>query len=118
MISNRRFGCIVPVNHAQTVFEVNFNRDPATLRLVECFYTQTNLVKYGSDMQALLVDACIAISKLVEQGVTFADVARMFGEDRAPGADIGPPSSVLGAIARKGAEIEQEPLFTAANTAE
>jgi hypothetical protein len=110
MLPNRRFGYIVPLQHAGVSFDVTFNRDPATLRFVECFYTQTGAVKFGSDIQALLTDACIAISKLVEQGVPFAAIAQAFGEDRLPGAESGPPSSVLGAIARKGAELEEEVL--------
>lgn len=106
-LPNRRDGLIAVVKYQNTEFDVTFNRDPTTGLFVECFYAETNKVKQGSDVAALLSDACIAISKRIEHGESFAQVAVSFGEDRAPGAMNGPPSSMLGAIARVGAALNE-----------
>lgn len=108
MIPNRRNGAVVQVSHGTWEFDVTFNFDPGTGRVAECFYAHNNKVKHGSDFDALLIDACVAVSKRAEAGEGFAEIAASFGEDRPPGAAAGPPSSVLGAIARAGAALDAE----------
>lgn len=105
-LPNRRDGETVVIEHEGQSFDVSFNRSPATGMVVECFYSDTNKVRHGSFMYALLSDACIAISKRCENGETFADIAASFGENRAPGATTGPPASILGAIACAGAALD------------
>ena len=82
-------------------YEVSFGLHEG--RVMECF---ANGAKAGSDMQAILTDACIAISVLLQHGAKASDLARMFGENRAEGEASGPPASPLGAIARAAAEID------------
>lgn len=66
----------------------------------------TTAAKTGTDMQAFINDACIAVSLLLQHGMTMAELAAAFGENRNEGEKSGPPSSVLGAIARAGAAID------------
>ncbi len=82
-------------------YEVSFGMHEG--RVMECF---ANGNKAGSDMQAILTDACIAISVLLQRGAKASDLAGMFGENRAEGETNGPPASPLGAIARAAAEID------------
>lgn len=72
-------------------------------RVLEVFCSSP---KSGSDSQATVNDACIAISLLLQHGMTMEQLAAAFGENRNEGEKSGPPSSVLGAIARAGAAID------------
>jgi hypothetical protein len=106
-MKDRRDGTILRLAHGQRHFSVTFNWSP-TGRVAECFYCDDGSIKHGSDMAALITDACISISKRAEAGEPFAAIAASFGEDRPPGASCGPPSSLLGAIARAGAALDEE----------
>lgn len=86
-------------------YEVSFGLHDG--RVMECFASGS---KSGSDMQAILNDACIAISVLLQHGVRAGKLAQMLGENRAEGETCGPPSSPLGAIARAAALIDMEGL--------
>lgn len=77
-------------------------------RWCEVFCAPHKDLKVGTDVAANATDSCIAISMLLQLGMTFAKLAASFGEDRPEGASSGPPSSWLGAIARQGAELEKE----------
>lgn len=59
--------------------------------------------KTGTDMQALLHQAMIAISLGLQHGVTMPELARILGED-----DPAPPRSIIGAIVRAGALLDME----------
>jgi hypothetical protein len=48
------------------------------------------------------------MSLLLQHGMTFQQLAASFGEDRGEGAEHGPPSSWLGAIASQGCQLEAE----------
>lgn len=62
--------------------------------------------KIGSDHEALLNDACVAISLLLQHGMTAAELARHLGrEGIAPGA---PMASPLGRIAAELADLEAD----------
>lgn len=61
----------------------------------------------GGDAHAMVNDACIAISMLLQHGVGAAELAHAFGEDRAEGEKSGPPSSPLGAVARMAVKLDE-----------
>ena len=124
MMPDRRAGVTVTLKHppGESVpgneFDITFNQHPETRRFEECFYAAPNRidvgkarVKYGSDLQALIVDACISISKRLEHGESFAEVSGSLGENRAPGAASGAPASLLGTIARMGAALDAEGIY-------
>lgn len=106
---DRRPGVTVLIRHNGIEFSATFGIElgPRT-RFAECFFCDDGRIKHGSDIHPLITDACISISKRLEHGETFAQVAASLGEDRAPGAERGPPSSLLGAIARMGAALDGE----------
>ena len=86
------------------VSEVSFGFDKAgAIREVFC-----TAAKDGTDLQALVHDACIATSHALQRGARIADMAKSFGENRPESADSGPPASPLGALARMGAALEAE----------
>lgn len=85
-------------------FTVRFGFDQNN-RIKECF---CNSLKSGTDLNGLINDSCIAISLLLQHGMSMADLAEAFGENRAEGQSNGPPSSPLGAVARAGAKIEAD----------
>lgn len=60
-----------------------------------------------SDMVALANDACILLSRLLQFGDKLENIVPSLGEDRGEGQNAGPPSSLIGAIARKAIEIER-----------
>ena len=86
-------------------YEVSFGLHDG--RVMECF---ANSQKTGSDLQAIINDACIAMSVLLQHGARAADLAGMFGENCAEGRTSGPPASPLGAIARAAARIDREAI--------
>ena len=127
-LPRRRFGLISHVPFRNDSYDISFNFHPSTARIVECFYSRTGSVKQGSDIDALLTDACIAVSLLLRHGASLSSLAEAFGENRGFDNLPGPPSSVLGAIARAGAALEKEfpidkltsdiiPMFTGGSSA-
>jgi len=60
----------------------------------------------AGDVIALANDARILFSRLLQHGDDLLSIAKSLGEDRVEGAASGPPSSLVGAIARKAVEIE------------
>lgn len=102
-LPNRRHGLTVPVEHRSMTFDCTFGwSDDGHIR--EAFMRST---KEGNDFSALMVDACVCLSMLLQHGLTMADLVKAFGEDRADGAESGPPQSAQGAIARVGAELDR-----------
>ena len=61
----------------------------------------------GSDIHAILTDACILISIYLQTGGEPERLVRSLGENREEGKDRGPPSSILGSIARAIVDIQQ-----------
>lgn len=85
-------------------YDVSFGLDAeGAIREVFCVPRRA---KTGSDLQGLMHDACIAISRALQHGDRIADLANSFGELRAEGETSGPPASPLGAIARVGVVLE------------
>ncbi len=66
----------------------------------------TTAAKEGSDLQSFINDSCVLFSILLQHGVSISEIAEAMGENRAEGAVKGPPSSPLGALARRGAALE------------
>lgn len=109
----RRRGRTLLVEHpprSGLKYPITYNENPDTGALFECFYAPTDKapVKEGSELANVIKDACILISLLHQRGgMAFSEIADALGENRAPGEPSGPPASVLGAIARTGAEMEE-----------
>jgi hypothetical protein len=99
----RRHGITMPVHHRNQTFDCTFGMgDDGHVR--EAFMRST---KEGNDFSALMVDACIAVSMLLQHGERMETLVEAFGENRAEGETIGEPQSALGAIVRAGAEIDR-----------
>lgn len=98
-LPDRRQGIVRKVQWAGRTYHVGFGFDQYG-QAREAF---ADARRTGTDMQALLSDACILLSLLAQHGMTFSEIAAALGENRVEGADVGPPSSVIGAIARIGA---------------
>lgn len=64
--------------------------------------------KDGTEIQGIVHDACIALSMALQRGAWIGELAASFGELRAEGEARGEPASVIGALARRGAELEAE----------
>jgi hypothetical protein len=90
-------------NEHEFLVTFGFGRE-APLKVREVFCGSP---KVGSDMQAFINDSCIAISLLLQHGMTMSELASAFGENRPEGSSSGPPSSPLGSIAKKAVEIER-----------
>lgn len=106
-IPARRDGIVVPVKYDSATFAVTYNFISGMV--FECFCAPTQETKIGADMQGMLADGCIAISLILQHThLCIGDLAVRFGENRPEGAIDGPPASILGAIARMGATLEQE----------
>ena len=70
-----------------------------------CGEVFTHGAKVGSDMDAMLDDACVAVSLLIQHGVTPAALASSMGRH----AD-GQPASIIGALANLMAARDAELL--------
>ena len=90
--------------HGDRTFPASFGFDRAG-------YTREAFAKAeksGSEFQALIQDGCTLMSILAQHGMSFSEIASRLGENRGEGEKSGPPSSVLGTIARAGAELDLE----------
>lgn len=115
-IPNRRYGATTVVewvnfDGSTREYVCTFSFGPMG-RVSEVFVSATGkgASKVGSDEQAVVNDACIAISLLLQHGVPADALAKSFGENRtmAKPEERGPPSSPLGAIARVAAELDEQ----------
>jgi hypothetical protein len=89
-------------------YEVGFSPDnDGIIREVFC-----EAAKSGEEMQAMIHDACISISRALQFGDRISDIASSLGELRPEDGSPGTPASPFGAIARAGAKLELE--FTGA----
>jgi hypothetical protein len=64
--------------------------------------------KTGVDMTALVTDACILVSLLLQHGESVTALAESMGENRAEGENSGPPASLIGAIVRVAAWVDAQ----------
>lgn len=84
--------------------EVSFGFDvDGSIREVFCLAAQEI-----TDMQAVVHDACIAVSHALQMGARIADLAKSFGEFRNEGEAEGRSASVIGALAHAGAAMEKQ----------
>lgn len=85
-----------------TVVDAKTGR-PAGKRVVEVFAAGG---KVGTEIEALIDDACVAISLLLQSGCTATELHRRMGRESVlPGA---PHASLLGLIVAVAAELEGE----------
>jgi hypothetical protein len=112
-LPNARRGIRTPVvfttpSGNEAYYITTFNLSEETGRIIECFicHDDSKEMKTGSEMQALLEDGCKLLSRCLQYGDTIHDLAAYCGENRPEGQKNGPPSSVIGAIARTGAALE------------
>lgn len=109
-LPDRRKGTRAPVlfkypNGDESYRMVTFNFHEG--RLIECFYAHDESTEAkGGQLCELLEDACKLLSRCLQYGDTIQDLAKYCGESVPEGATSGPPSSIIGAIARAGAELE------------
>ena len=83
-----------------TSYAVTIGFFPTTNRVGEVF---THGAKVGSAMDAILDDACVALSLLLQHGVAPSALAASMGRD----GDGKRPSSIVGALANLLAEAER-----------
>jgi hypothetical protein len=88
-LPNRRFAATVDLEHAGSRFTVTVGFYPDG-RPGEVF---THGMRTGSTLDALLADACVVVSLLLQHGVEPADLAASMG--RLGNAE---PASVIGAV--------------------
>lgn len=110
-IPNGRDGARVPVEFVYPGGEksyrmVTFNFGDGG-RIIECFLAHDELPESkGGQLCELLEDGCKLLSRWLQYGNSIKDLAKYCGESVPEGATEGPPSSIIGAIARTGAELE------------
>lgn len=92
----------------EAFYPVTYNFSEGEPRVIECFISQDDRKEYksGSQLLALLQDGCRLASRCLRHGDTIQDIADYCGEDRGEGQVTGTPSSIIGAIARAGADLE------------
>jgi hypothetical protein len=98
-LPNKRPHLVHKLVHAGTSYNVGFGFDEHGV-VREAF---ADAKRTGTDVQALLHDACLLISVLAQNGMHFRDIAKMCGENVPEGQTEGQPSSIIGLIARIGA---------------
>lgn len=108
-LPQRRHGVTMPVilerpGGNPTKFDVTFNFGEDG-RVKEAFMRST---KEGNDFSSLMIDACVALSMLLQHGETMASLLKSFAQYTVVenGVDVPLPTSALGAIARAGADLD------------
>lgn len=87
---------------------VTANFSPESGRVAEVFSANT---MSGSDIEAMMTDACILMSLCLQAGVSLAEIVEKLGDRRRHHEDQpGPPTSVIGSIARAAKAIDDEVL--------
>ena len=107
MLPDRREGVLLRVTHQHHLgtrdYTVNYGFDSQG-RVREIFCHNE---KPGTDLDAIMSDACIAISHLLQRGMTVVELADTLGRDCEEMSRDGVPASPLGTIARVGVIVEQ-----------
>lgn len=103
-LPSRRRAITKPIVHNNEKFLITFGfDDEGTIR--EAFCADPRV---GSDIHALLTDSCILLSLHLQTGAEIERLTNSLGENRAEGEKRGPPSSIIGAIARAIVELQNE----------
>lgn len=101
-LPTRRPNITAKVGHNNEIYLITFGFDTEdTIREVFCADPRV-----GTDIHALLTDACILISIYLQSGGEPELLVTSLGENRDEGKDHGPPSSVIGAIVHSILEIQ------------
>ncbi len=112
LLPARRVHTVITLEWAGTKYHVGFGQEgdskTGVIDRPDVLEVFADGKRTGSDQQAQLSDACIAISLLLQHGVTVEQLAAAFGEVRNEGEETGHPASVLGAIVRAARELEME----------
>jgi len=90
------------VTHGNHELTVSFGFSEAG-HVVEVFCASG---KTGVELTALVTDACILVSLLLQHGVSAENIAASMGENRAEGDADGPAASIIGQIVREAAALE------------
>jgi hypothetical protein len=101
-LPDRRQSVTILVTHGNHEFTASFGLDHVG-RVKEVFYSG---LKTGTDMAALITDACILISILLQYGMSASQIAEKLGENKPEGSSEGSPASVIGTLSRAAAELE------------
>lgn len=102
-VPNRRLSMTGKIEHADQHYLITYGFDnEGVIREVFCADPRV-----GSDIHALLTDGCILISLYLQTGGEIERLVTTLGENRPEKADRGPPSSLLGAIARGILEVQK-----------
>lgn len=102
-LPTRRPNITAKVEHNHQTYLITYGFDSEdTIREVFCADPQ----RVGSDIHALLTDACILISIYLQSGGEPEKLVLSLGENRAEGEERGPPSSLIGAIAKSILEMQ------------
>lgn len=102
-LATRRPNLTAKVLHNNETYLITYGFDAEdTVREVFCADPRV-----GSDIHALLTDACILISIHLQSGGEPEKLVNSLGENRAEGEAKGPPSSLIGAIARSILDIQR-----------
>lgn len=84
---------------------VTFGYDEATRTIREAFCAG---FRAETGVVALMNDAMILYSRLLQRGETVEELARSMSENRLEGADVGPPASMMGAVLREAVRVQRE----------
>ena len=109
-LPERRRAVTQTISHGNHEFTASFGLDECG-RVKEVFYAG---LKAGTDMAALITDACILISILLQYGMSASEIAEAMGENRNEGEQSGPSASVIGTLARAAADLDRRPTLTIA----
>ena len=105
-LDNRHFSVTTHVEWQGQKLVVTYGFDITHNHVREAFCAA---FKRESDVVALANDAAILLSRLLQhENEHIETIAKSLGENRVEGQTSGPPASLIGAIARRGAEVERE----------
>lgn len=103
-LPDRRRAVTDIIVHNDATFHITFGcDDEAQIREVFC-----SDARIGSDIHALIMDSCILISIYLQSGGEMEKLVSSLGENRNEKDDKGPPSSIMGAIARAIVDIQNK----------
>lgn len=105
IIPLRRSAITTRTEHQGINFHVSFGYHEIEQRFVECFVAPSPSAKAGTDFIALVADACIAISLLLQHGYTFAALSEKFGANTLS-EEVEGPASLMGTICWLGAALD------------
>jgi hypothetical protein len=110
VLPTRRGHTVIALAHAGRKYHIGFGQECDKAGVVikpEVLEFFADARHTGTDFEAFLHDACIAMSLLVQHGCSSEMQVAAYGEHRNEGQERGAASSIMGVIARMGVEIEK-----------